>query len=220
MTASKTLMLNSHWQPIDIIPATNAIKKVFGERAKCLDTKDYVLKDWQNWLNSFNKKNLEWYNLRNNIPIPEIIVCTEYSGTGYQKDYEPKFSRTNIFLRDKNRCQFCGEKFPCNDLTLGHIIPKSKGGPSTWLNIALQCINCNRKMADRTPKEAGMTMIRKPFVPNVKDLQLTGEGKVVRKISRIFNREKYPPAWNNFISKKKLDEVASYVYWNIDLEKE
>ena len=210
MTTTQTLLLNKHWQPINIVSAANAIKKVFGERAKCLDTETFNLHNWDEWIS-------DWDSV-GKIPIPEIVVCTEYAGTGYQKNYEPKFSRTNIFLRDKNRCQFCGEKFHCKDLTLGHIIPKSKGGPSTWLNIVLQCVWCNRKMADRTPEEAGMSLIKKPFVPISRDLQLNGEGKVIRKL--VGRNGKYPPVWNKFISKKNLDEFASYIYWNVDLDKE
>ena len=80
---------------------------------------------------------------------------------------EVKFTRHNIFERDKNTCQYCGRVFDRKDLNLDHVIPRDRGGPTTWENIVCSCIECNTQKANRTPQEAGMHLIRKPKRPEV-----------------------------------------------------
>ena len=76
-----------------------------------------------------------------------------------------KFNRRNIFARDNNQCQYCGQKFPTSELSLDHVIPRSQGGQSTWENIVCACVECNVRKGGRTPKQAHMTLIRKPEKP-------------------------------------------------------
>jgi len=76
-----------------------------------------------------------------------------------------KFSRLNIFIRDKFTCQYCGESFKNLDLTLDHVIPLNRGGNSDWENIVTACRNCNNKKGGKTPKEAKMKLIRAPRRP-------------------------------------------------------
>ena len=78
---------------------------------------------------------------------------------------EVKFTRHNIFERDHNTCQYCGKVFDRKDLNLDHVIPRDRGGPTTWENIVCSCIKCNTQKANRTPQEAGMHLIRKPKRP-------------------------------------------------------
>ena len=78
---------------------------------------------------------------------------------------EVKFTRHNIFERDKNTCQFCGRTCDRKDLNLDHVIPRDRGGPTTWENIVCSCIPCNTRKANRTPSEAGLHLIRKPKRP-------------------------------------------------------
>lgn len=71
-------------------------------------------------------------------------------------------SRKNILIRDGHICQYCGGKFLGSDLELEHVIPRARGGESTWENLVAACRNCNARKADRTPAEAGMTLLRQP----------------------------------------------------------
>ena len=76
-----------------------------------------------------------------------------------------KFTRHNIFERDKNMCQYCGKHFERKDLNLDHVFPRDRGGQMTWENIVCSCISCNTRKGNRTPVEARMHLIRKPKKP-------------------------------------------------------
>ncbi len=101
-------------------------------------------------------------------PVPAVLALAKY--------VKPKrtmpFSRKNIFMRDKMRCMYCGVKFHYRDLTYDHVIPRCQwdqtkyGTPTHWSYIVTCCIPCNRLKAGRTPKEAGMKLIKKPTVPS------------------------------------------------------
>jgi 5-methylcytosine-specific restriction endonuclease McrA len=78
---------------------------------------------------------------------------------------ELPFCRENILVRDEFVCQYCGKKFPAAELTLDHVFPKSRLGPDIWENIVTCCKECNQKKADRTPKEARMKLLRRPYRP-------------------------------------------------------
>ena len=76
-----------------------------------------------------------------------------------------KFSRLNIYARDGFQCGYCGETKPTEDLTFDHVVPRSRGGKTNWLNITTCCAICNAEKGNRTPEEAGMRLIRKPRKP-------------------------------------------------------
>src|SRR5690606_22292570 len=84
----------------------------------------------------------------------------------HQGDLTVRFSRMNVFLRDKGRCQYCAEYFPAKDLTFGHVIPQSKGGKTTWDNIVTCCTPCNTRKGARTPREAKMRLLKSPRRPS------------------------------------------------------
>jgi 5-methylcytosine-specific restriction endonuclease McrA len=169
---SKTLVLNTEWHPINIIPAWKAVMKVFSGRALFMnpDPESCRLYDFESWV-------MEWDDAVRSakiaadqvlplagscLVVPEVIVCTEYRGFGYKVngDRKPKFSRKNLLLRDRSKCQFCGKKFRSEELTMDHVIPKSKGGIVSWENIVCACVECNHRKADRTPAQAGMKLLR------------------------------------------------------------
>lgn len=76
-----------------------------------------------------------------------------------------KFSRVNIYARDKYRCQYCGVKAAIADLTYDHVVPRSQGGKTTWTNIVSACYACNSKKANRTPEQARMKLLTRPVQP-------------------------------------------------------
>ena len=218
LASRTTLVLNGEWRPINVIASRKAMNKVFAGRALCLDPRTFATYTWEQWVD-------EWSDVKSATDIgiekatsmlPEIIVCTHYKGMGYKVHNKgvPKFSRRNLFLRDRNVCQCCGETFPCNELTMGHIIPKQRKGEVTWTNIVLMCVQCNQKMANRTPEEAGMKLLRKAFVPTAKDLRLSPEDRIRQRMS-----ENTPKVWEQFVGKlSEEDKVASFMYWNTELK--
>ena len=74
-------------------------------------------------------------------------------------------NRTNILWRDKNQCQYCGVIQTPKELTLDHVLPKSRDGENTWTNLVTCCKKCNQEKRDRTPEEAGMSLLKKPKAP-------------------------------------------------------
>ncbi|RPI74068.1 MAG: HNH endonuclease [Desulfobacteraceae bacterium] len=105
-----------------------------------------------------------------------------------------KFSRQNIYARDRYQCQYCGNKFQPEELTYDHVMPKSRGGRTEWENIVTCCVDCNRKKGGRTPPEAAMRMIRKPTRPTwIPALKIT------------IGFQRVPETWRD------------YLYWNVEL---
>lgn len=93
------------------------------------------------------------------IMWPSVIRLKRYKHVPHRVQV---LTRRNILVRDGHQCQYCGETFCALDLTLDHVIPRSKGGPSTWENLVAACGVCNRRKADRTPEEADMPLLRRP----------------------------------------------------------
>jgi 5-methylcytosine-specific restriction endonuclease McrA len=91
--------------------------------------------------------------------VPSVIRLLAYRHIPQQSR---ALSRKNILLRDRNTCQFCGRIFPSSELTLDHVVPRSRGGRSSWENLVACCYRCNNSKGDRTPEEAGIKLARKP----------------------------------------------------------
>ena len=105
-----------------------------------------------------------------------------------------KFSRQNIYARDRYRCQYCGDQCPSEELTYDHVHPRSRGGKTEWKNIVTCCVDCNRKKGGRTPREASMRLVRKPARPAwVPALRIT------------IGFHHVPETWRD------------YLYWNVEL---
>jgi hypothetical protein len=96
------------------------------------------------------------------IRIPRVIVLTAYERFPKAR---VRFSRLNIYARDGNTCQYCGRTLPRSDLNLDHVIPRSRGGTTSWENVVCSCIPCNLIKGGRTPAEAGMRLLHAPSRP-------------------------------------------------------
>jgi hypothetical protein len=132
-----TLKLDASWQPIEIIDSFKAFNMCYTGRA------NMVLK----YSDGF---------------FPAVIVLKNY----IRKDFISYVcNRKNVIWRDKYICQYCGNKFPYHELTMDHVIPKSRGGDKEWINIVACCKQCNTKKGNKTPQEARMPLIKKPSVP-------------------------------------------------------
>ena len=75
-------------------------------------------------------------------------------------------TRRNIAIRDNSSCQYCGVVLETAEYTIDHVLPRARGGSSVWTNLALACVQCNKRKSDRTPQEAGLTLRQKPMEPN------------------------------------------------------
>ena len=95
-------------------------------------------------------------------PMPSVVRVLH----NFKRDrIRVKFSRLNIYTRDGFKCQFCGHRFESEDLTFDHVIPRSRGGKTTWENIVTACVPCNKAKSDRTPAEAHMKLLKQPRKP-------------------------------------------------------
>jgi hypothetical protein len=212
----KTLVLNKEWRPVNIVPVLDAVMMVFNGRASFLDPEPGRLYDFESWV-------MEWDDAvrsakiaaervmplaGSSLVLPEIVVCSNYRGLGYRMNHrrKPAFSRQNVYLRDRNICQFCGRKFRSDDMNMDHVIPKSKGGQTTWENIVLSCVPCNNRKKDHSLKESGMKLIRKPFQPTLADLKINPIEQLRMRI-----RSKPPKTWEAFLGE---------FYWKVELDKE
>lgn len=188
-----TLVLNRNWQAVNIKPVTTALIKVFSGNASVVDPKTYALYDWADW-SKLEPEDGEFTIkcIGGVIRVPEVITLKEYSKT---PNRAVPFSRRNLFLRDKCTCQYCGVKLKTIDVTIDHIVPRSRGGLTTWENCVVACIKCNSKKADRLLKDAKMKLLSIPERP---------------KWSPSFHScELRIPSWEKFVS---------IMYWNVELE--
>jgi len=97
--------------------------------------------------------------------IPAVIRLIKFIRQIYRR--EVPFSRKNILVRDGFVCQYCGREHLSGDLTIDHIIPKVQGGANDWQNVVACCRSCNIRKGGRTPRQAGMQLVRKPFKPTI-----------------------------------------------------
>jgi len=181
MTASATalnshvLVINKLWMAVRVTDARRAFSLLFRDMAEVIRVDDgsYAAYDFESWadvsafrgqFNDLEPGHYEWVRtVRMHLAVPKVIRLLGYDRLPKQ---EVKLNRRNIFARDRNLCQFCGKSFPTSELSLDHIIPRSQGGESTWENLVCCCVRCNAKKGGRTPKQAKMQLIRKPFKPD------------------------------------------------------
>jgi len=165
------LVLNKHYMAIRIVGARRAFSLLFRELAEVVyvDQGKYSNYDFQSWCEvsqfkrRFEPDNHDWISTVNfYIAVPRIIRLLFYDRLPRN---EVKLNRRNIFARDKNRCQYCGQRQPTSELSLDHVIPRSMGGKTVWENIVCACAECNVKKGGRTPKQAGIMLIHKPVRP-------------------------------------------------------
>lgn len=96
------------------------------------------------------------------LEIPPVIAA---DNVGLALNKAPAYCRSTLFRRDESTCLYCGERFRVSELTMDHILPRSRGGPLTFDNAATACFLCNHIKASRTPEEANMPLLHDPFIP-------------------------------------------------------
>lgn len=167
----QVLVLNKGWVPVGTISVQRAIIMLFSEyedgqpRAKIIDPASYSMFTWADWAKLRPRATDEVIRSANiAFRCPEVILLTKY-----EKIPKPRthFSRRSLYKRDGYRCQYCFCRPGSEELTIDHVLPRSKGGLTTWENCVLACIDCNTKKADRTLEECGMVLRTQPQRPKL-----------------------------------------------------
>jgi 5-methylcytosine-specific restriction endonuclease McrA len=179
--AYPALVLNADFRPLSYFPLSlwswqESVKAVFMDRVNVVSEYDSVVRS----------PSIE-------LRLPSVISLKDYVNL----DRWPAFTRFNVFLRDSFRCQYCGRGFPTEDLTFDHIVPRSRGGRTTWTNVVTACQVCNLQKANRLPSECGMAMLRPVERPSTYELQRNGRA--------------FPP---NYLHESWRD----FLYWDSELE--
>ncbi|MFC2172978.1 HNH endonuclease [Acidobacteriota bacterium] len=190
---ANVLVLNRLYQAIQFISVRRAFSLLYKGQVMAVQ-EDYKTYDFENWCDlppSPGEEVVHTPSLK--IKIPWVIVLMNFDRI---PKTDIKFSRKNIYLRDRNKCQYCGKRYATEELNLDHVVPVSRNGKSSWQNIVCSCIACNIRKGNRTPEEAGMSLIRPPQKPRWHPFRKLSLNAKQRKI------------WKNFI-----DEA----YWNIEI---
>ena len=167
MTDAQVLVLNKSWVAVNVAPLKRALTLLFQDHARVVHPLDYALYDFKSWCELSvvggslgGRRYIHTPSMR--VRVPEVIVLSDFNG--YVKQ-EVRLSRRNIFLRDRHVCQYCGRRHAKTELTIDHVIPRSRGGRDSWENLVLACVACNMKKRDLTPDEARMPLLRRPGAP-------------------------------------------------------
>jgi 5-methylcytosine-specific restriction endonuclease McrA len=175
------LVLNADFRPLSYFPLSiwpwqDTIKAVFLSRVNVVSEYDRLVRS----------PTLEFR-------LPSVVSLKEYVPLARR----PAFTRFNVFLRDRFTCQYCGDRFPSEDLTFDHVIPRSKGGRTLWTNVVTACAPCNLRKGHRLPGKAGVFPLRQPTPPTNHELQ---------EIGRSFPPNYLHESWRDFL------------YWDTELD--
>lgn len=172
------LVLNADYRPLSYYPLSlwpwqEAIKAVFLDRVSIIAEYDEVVR-----------------SQRAEFRIPSVVVLRDF----VRPQKRVAFTRFNLFLRDEFCCQYCGSK---GDLTFDHVVPRSRGGKTSWENVVAACSPCNLKKANRSLKSCGMRLRHVPRPPTAEEMHSIGR--------------RFPP---NHLHVSWMD----YLYWDAELE--
>ena len=178
---SPALVLNADFRPLSYFPLSlwswqDTVKAVFLDRVN-------IVSEYEREVRSPN------FIMR----LPSVISLKEYVPLARR----PAFTRFNVFLRDRFDCQYCGEPFPTHELTFDHVVPRSRGGRTSWENVVTACSCCNLRKANKMPHDVGMFPRLPPRQPSTWELQENG---------RAFPPNHLHESWRDFL------------YWDAELE--
>jgi 5-methylcytosine-specific restriction endonuclease McrA len=172
---STTLLLSQSYEPIQVIS---------WQRAFTLLTLGKI-----EVLHEYDDRNVRTTTLVFKMPAVVRLLQT------FRRRSRPiKFSRVNIFARDKYRCQYCGVRRSISDLTYDHVVPRAQGGKTTWTNVVAACVDCNYRKGARTPEQAGMRLLTAPIQP-----------RWIQVVTLRLSQRSVPDAWRD------------YLYWTSEL---
>lgn len=196
------LVLNKHWIAVGTTPLYKAFNLIFNgvdtkHKAEIIDI-DCAPYTWEQWSLLKPEQDEETINTINfSLKIPQVIRLCSYDKIPKQRVV---FCRNNLYKRDNYQCQYCTIKPGTEELTIDHVLPRCKGGMTTWENCVICCAECNKIKGGRLPEEVrhkkfvnGMKLLKEPRRPKYKEI----------KMNTIY------PSWNQWLNE---------TYWNIELE--
>lgn len=168
---SSVLVLNRFYMAVHVVSVRRAFILLYRDTAEVIHLEDgqFANYDFESWceISSFWEESSEldddWVrsvNLR--IQVPRVIRLTRFDRAVQQS---LRFNRRNLLARDSHRCQYCGKSAPISQLSLDHVVPRSRGGETSWENVVCSCVPCNTKKGGRTPQEARMRLMNQPARP-------------------------------------------------------
>ncbi|MEM6793320.1 MAG: HNH endonuclease [Acidobacteriota bacterium] len=177
-------MLNALYQPVARVSWQQAFRLIFSGRCEVVENYEgrVVRSAYESW------------------PVPSIV---RFLRKAARAPFRRKvvFSRRNVYLRDRGRCQYCGCGVSSNRLEFEHVVPKAQGGRTSWDNIVVACMECNQRKGNRTPEQAGMRLLSTPKRPS----------SVAFKVpTGLVWQEGMPTSWRDYL--------RSVRYWNVSLE--
>lgn len=140
-----SLLLNSSFEPLRIIPWQRALVLSFGDKVDVVETYAHVV-----------------HGPSLSLPVPAVVRLRRFVRW---RESGPRFCRRNVLRRDEHTCQYCGRTGAEVAMTLDHVVPRSQGGATGWTNIVTACEPCNHRKGSRTPEQAGMRLARRPLRP-------------------------------------------------------
>ena len=175
------LVLNADFRPLSYFPLSiwswqDAVKAVFLDRVSVISEYD-------------RKIHSPTFEMR----LPSVIALKEYVPAARR----PAFTRFNVFLRDSFHCQYCSKTFATSDLTFDHVVPKSRGGRTSWTNVVTACSPCNLLKGNRLLRESGLVLRRFPSEPTTQELQE--------------NDRYFPPGYLH-------ESWRDFLYWDSELD--
>ena len=144
LNSGRVLILNASFEPLHVCSVKRAVSLLMHEVAERVEESGKVLRSPSSV-----------------FPVPSVIRLRRFVRAPFRQ--RVAFNRKNVFRRDEHTCQYCATR--TFDLTLDHVMPRSRGGPTSWENVVACCKACNARKRDRTPEEARMFLRRRPYAP-------------------------------------------------------
>ncbi len=193
---SSVLVLNRCYQPVNVTSVRRAFTLLYQGVAWAVDP-EFKTFDFESWAAlGADASDDVVHTVSRAIRVPRVIILQVFDRLPRAR---VRFSRQNIFLRDRSTCQYCGRRASRSELNLDHVIPRAQGGRTTWENVVCSCVRCNIGKGGRTPAEAGMRLLRVPKRPRWTPFDRPGDA-----------REVYE-AWRPFLG------LVDAAYWNTEL---
>ena len=160
------LILNRNWQAINIRTPAEVFCQMATDAATALDIQgnDWMVPTkWEDWKQLPVRENdFSIGTAHGSVRVPTVAVLANFSRVPMKR---PKFNSRNLWMRDGGRCQYTGRELRPGEGNIDHVLPRSRGGDTTWENCVLAATDVNSRKADRTPREAGLKLSRQPLAP-------------------------------------------------------
>lgn len=176
----QTLLLDVAYQPVQRVPWETAIVWVLDKVVEVID--------------EYPDKNINTVNWT--VKMPSVVRLLK----PVHRRKAIKFSRHNIYARDKGRCQYCSHRVARERFTYDHVVPRAQGGQTKWENVVCSCVGCNQQKAGRTPQQAGMALRIAPVRPK----------SLPEQLSTLVYTPGMPDAWKTYLRDR--------AYWDMELE--